>query len=261
MAPAEDGIAPADFRGPSVNTTVSLGRGRPLERKLAQDSEPAPRELNTETGTHSRIHIARCALRGIAALVVVLFHWQHFFFVGNAPPSEAQAGAYAHVLRHFGCSTRWAGWAWILFFSLSGFILLLALFRAHPSATYQRDQIFSSLRFSRLYPLHFMTLLAVAVGQYLYGQYHETSFVYEQNDLRHFLLNLGLVPSVGLEQGLSFNGPVWSVSVEIVPLRRVLCIVSISETGVSALLWPLPSLPFCQASSSIRTPTIRCSEA
>lgn len=40
-------------------------------------------------------------------------------------------------------------------------------------------------------------------------------FVYPNNDSTHFLLNLFFASSWGIEQGYSFNGPIWSVSVEV----------------------------------------------
>ena len=40
-------------------------------------------------------------------------------------------------------------------------------------------------------------------------------FIYQFNDFRHFLLNLCFAQSWGFEYGLSFNGPTWSVSIEI----------------------------------------------
>ena len=70
-------------------------------------------------------------------------------------------------------------------------------------------------RVSRLYPLHVVTLLAVALLQEAFRRAgHGISFVYPFNDLRHFGLQLLMLSHWGLQQGFSFNGPVWSVSVE-----------------------------------------------
>jgi hypothetical protein len=44
---------------------------------------------------------------------------------------------------------------------------------------------------------------------------HHTDFVYPWNDVRHCILNLFLLSSVGLKR-LPYNYPVWSVSVEMV---------------------------------------------
>lgn len=40
-------------------------------------------------------------------------------------------------------------------------------------------------------------------------------FVYPNNDIKHFLLNLFFASSWSFESGHSFNGPIWSVSVEV----------------------------------------------
>ena len=74
---------------------------------------------------------------------------------------------------------------------------------------------FVILQFSRLYPLHFVTLIFVLVMQTAALSSMGTFFVYPFNDIRHFLLNLCFAQTWGLEYGLSFDGPTWSVSVEI----------------------------------------------
>lgn len=92
------------------------------------------------------------ALRGVAALSVVLWHWKHFFFVGYALPvdfDEAAQPLYS-LLRVF----YDFGWLAVdLFFLLSGFIF----FRLYSQRIENRDisaARFSAHRFSRLYPLH-----------------------------------------------------------------------------------------------------------
>lgn len=74
---------------------------------------------------------------------------------------------------------------------------------------------FTGLRFSRLYPLHLLTLFSVAILQYLYQAKMGTTFIYGNNDIQHFILNLGMIASWNAKFGLSFNGPFWSVSVEL----------------------------------------------
>ena len=70
-------------------------------------------------------------------------------------------------------------------------------------------------RFSRLYPLHLATLIAVAILQSIYFRMHGCFFVYQNNDVGHFLLQLLMASKWGLESGDSFNGPIWSISVEV----------------------------------------------
>ncbi len=71
------------------------------------------------------------------------------------------------------------------------------------------------LRFSRLYPLHLVTLIIVAAAQFLLSYKGGHYYIYENNDGKHLFLNLLFASSWGFENGFSFNGPVWSVSVEV----------------------------------------------
>ena len=151
--------------------------------------------------------------RGMAALAVVLYHWQHFFFVGlqlRADFNPAMQPGYA-LLRGF---YNHGHAAVSLFFSLSGFIFFW-LFASRIAAGSLGLTEFFVHRVSRLYPLHLATLLAVAAGQAIYHALHGAYFTYAWNDLHHFLLNLFLLSSIGRDTGLSFNGPSWSVSVEM----------------------------------------------
>lgn len=154
------------------------------------------------------------ALRGDAALTVVFWHWQHFFWTGDAPAPDFRTEdqpLYGLFFLFYRNGTR----AVDLFFLLSGFIFYWIYGRAIADGTVSAGRFFM-LRFSRLYPLHIVTLLLVAAGQFAYRSANGAFFVYPANDLYHFVLNLLLIPSIGLERGLSFNSPIWSVSVEVV---------------------------------------------
>ena len=75
---------------------------------------------------------------------------------------------------------------------------------------------FAWLRFSRLYPLHLMTLLAAACLQYFFHNATGHYFIYDANDTQHFLASLVMAQQwlpPNIDQ--SFNGPAWSVSVEV----------------------------------------------
>jgi peptidoglycan/LPS O-acetylase OafA/YrhL len=151
------------------------------------------------------------ALRGVAALAVVVWHWQHFFFTGTQPgvvPTEAYP--FFAWLRPFYLA---GGRAVELFFCLSGFIF----FHLYAEKVAQRAisaREFFRLRFSRLYPLHFVTLLLVALGQTFMASWFSAPFVYAHNDAYHFVLQLLFASGWGFEHGLSFDGPAWSISVE-----------------------------------------------
>lgn len=183
----------------------------------------------------SRFH-SLDALRGVAALSVVCFHWPNMFYEGTTQRAgfdPALLPLYP-VLRLFYDSGHLAV---DLFFGLSGFIF----FWLYAERVARKDVSagrFFMLRFSRLYPLHAATLLLVLVAQVLYFHERGDYFVWGHIDLRHFVLHVFMSASVGLEQGLSFNGPVWSISIEAVlyALFFVVCAVRLHKPWILALL-------------------------
>jgi peptidoglycan/LPS O-acetylase OafA/YrhL len=151
-------------------------------------------------------------LRGVAALGVVVYHWPHFFFVGT---KDGHVDINLLPLSFILKPLYLEGWRAVdLFFCLSGFIFYWLYSKKIVSGATSLKEFFV-LRFSRLYPLHFVTLLVAAAGQFLMLRYFGSFFVYPNNDLYHFLLQLVFASNWGFERGNSFNGPVWSVSVEV----------------------------------------------
>jgi peptidoglycan/LPS O-acetylase OafA/YrhL len=152
-------------------------------------------------------------LRGIAALSVVLFHWCHFYLPYNREGIR-YIGEQQPFFEQLSFIYLDGGGAVNLFFCLSGFVFFWLYEKSIADGRTSFVE-FSVLRFSRLYPLHFVTLLLAALGQAAYVSLTKTSFVYELNDPYHFFLNLAFVSAWGFQKGFSFNGPVWSVSIEI----------------------------------------------
>jgi peptidoglycan/LPS O-acetylase OafA/YrhL len=185
-------------------------------------------------------------LRGLAALSVVFWHWQAFSYVDmRLPASYSIRSQPLYVL--FAPLYQASYLAVDLFFLLSGFIFY-ALYsdRVSRHAISARD--FLVLRLSRLYPLHFVTLLLVAIGQVIFHSLNRSYFVYRYNDAYHFVLNLLFASSWGLERDHSFNGPFWSVSVEallyavffvVCWLRPVSVTVTLLMSAAGLALWPL----------------------
>jgi peptidoglycan/LPS O-acetylase OafA/YrhL len=145
---------------------------------------------------------------------VVIWHWQHFYAISGvwAAHWDRTAQPFYWALKPL----YDAGWAAVdLFFPLSGFIF----FWLYGAAIRERRigaGAFARLRFSRLYPLHVGTLAAVAAMQFFFFRATGSFFIYEANDARHFASGLILAQQwlpPTLEQ--SFNGPAWSVSVEV----------------------------------------------
>lgn len=151
--------------------------------------------------------------RGIASLSVVLWHWQHFAYQGSAlaPNFTRDSQPLYNFLRLFYEKGHIGVY---YFFLLSGFI-----FFWHYKEAISTKKVgaweFALHRFSRLYPLHALTLVGVALMQFFYTRATSHAFVYPFNDLYHFILHLLFASDWGLQNGYSFNAPVWSVSIEI----------------------------------------------
>ncbi|MFM2002203.1 MAG: hypothetical protein RI963_1629 [Planctomycetota bacterium] len=152
--------------------------------------------------------------RGLASLAVVLWHWQHFAFLGGyvSRGFRAEEQPFFFLLQPFYQKT--ATVAVPFFFTLSGFVFFWLYLTKIADRTCQAKE-FILYRFARLYPLHFATLCLVTVLQGIYFRSNGTWFVYQFNDLYHWLLNLFFISSWGPQIGQSFNGPVWSVSIEV----------------------------------------------
>lgn len=151
-------------------------------------------------------------LRFGAAVSVLLWHFQHFgigldpasFVRSEQPFYRLLAPFYLHGAQ--GVEVFWA---------ISGFIFFFKYFDRMSQGGVGAGDFFIA-RFSRLYPLNLLTLLLVLGLQLAFLAQHGDYFIYQYNDLRHFVLNLLFISGWGLQQGDSFNSPTWSVSVELI---------------------------------------------
>lgn len=153
-------------------------------------------------------------LRGFGALAVVFWHWQHFFLDATGAHVPGFAVARQPLYALFAPLYAEGYRAVELFFCLSGFIFTWL----YADPIWRRTttpRTFAVLRLSRLYPLHLATLLFVAAAQAAMVRAAGAPFVYRYNDAYHFALQSAFAGNWGLERGDSFNGPTWSVSVEI----------------------------------------------
>jgi peptidoglycan/LPS O-acetylase OafA/YrhL len=99
-----------------------------------------------------------------------------------------------------------------MFFIISGFIFF-HLYEWKIRQGSMRPYAFAVLRFSRLYPLHFATLVVVAILQFLFFGHTGQYFVYPANDPLHFVASLAFVQLINDQA--AFNGPTWSLTIEI----------------------------------------------
>ncbi len=168
--------------------------------------------MNTEVRPIPSRFYSLDVIRGLAALTVVVWHWQHFLLGGTDAGAFQQTGqpfySQLALLYH---------WGWLavdFFFSLSGFVFFWLYGQAVAERRVGAGAFFVA-RFSRLYPLHLVTFIAVMLGQAFYRSENAAFFVYSFNDGYHAVLNLFMASGWGLEKGPSYNGPIWSVSIEL----------------------------------------------
>ncbi len=172
-------------------------------------SVPPSRQAEASKGEH---FILLDATRTLAAIGVVCWHWQHFFMVNSQAiiPNKNDLPFYSSLFPFYD-----AGWMAVdFFFMLSGFVMSWTYLDRIRSQSTGMGR-FAILRLSRLYPLHLLTLLSVAVLQYGYTRLNGHGFVYQFNNLYHFSLHLFMASQWGFQRGPSFNDPIWSVSVEV----------------------------------------------
>jgi peptidoglycan/LPS O-acetylase OafA/YrhL len=102
-----------------------------------------------------------------------------------------------------------------LFFILSGFIFF-NIYGERISNNKLSFKEFAILRFSRLYPLHWLALIIIFTIQIFRKALNFPSFLstYSQN-IGLLLLNIPMLQNGWITTNFSFNGPSWSISIEI----------------------------------------------
>ena len=150
------------------------------------------------------------ALRGVGALAIVVWHWQHFYAISGtwaAGWSRAAEPFYPFLKPLYD-----EGWVAVdLFFSVSGFVFFW-LYLEPVARREIRAGKFARQRFSRLYPLYLATLLAAAAMQLVFFHGTGSWFIFGANDWGHFVRSVLLVQQwLPPDELQSFNGPDWAV--------------------------------------------------
>lgn len=170
-------------------------------------------------------------LRFGAAVAILVFHYRHFWYVGGTA-KDFNFGSQPlypvlwplYQYGHYGVEIFWCVSGYIFFWKYRDLI------RTGRIGGWR----FFVLRFSRLYPLHLLTLLGVAALQAAYRRTQGSFFVYSANDIGHFVLQLLFASNWSPSQPASFNGPIWSISIEV--LVYFIFYACLRITGASA--WP-----------------------
>lgn len=152
-------------------------------------------------------------IRGVAALSVACFyHYQHFSrafqsnSTGNVPPFYSFAPF--RILFERGDLMV------DVFFVLSG-IIFVYTYRKAVKGRLVSGRDFFIRRFSRLYPIHLLMLLFTTLIVNIYYFQFKSFPLPWKNDCFHFILNVLFVQKGFFDEGFSFNGPSWSLSIEM----------------------------------------------
>ncbi|MGY3451068.1 acyltransferase family protein [Bradyrhizobium sp. USDA 4353] len=165
---------------------------------------------STSPGTHKLLGLE--LLRFLATISVLLWHYPHFAYVGDAPVGlvRSELPFYRMLFPFY----ELGEYGVVIFWCISGFIFFWKYGALIPNGKVDGWTFFVN-RLSRLYPLHLATLLLVAGLQAIYVAQHGYAFVYQSNDLAHFVAQLFMASDWLPPTGVSFNGPIWSVSIEV----------------------------------------------
>jgi peptidoglycan/LPS O-acetylase OafA/YrhL len=153
------------------------------------------------------------SMRGVAALSVAVF--AHYIIFTNALQPNAEPLSSAPMYSLFRPLYHYSYLAVDFFFVLSGIIFRYVYFDSIArGAVSWRD--FFWARLSRLYPLHFLTLMICAGLAWEFFAIAGRFPVYRFNSLYYFMLNVFFLQRGFFDSGWSFNGPSWSLSIEAI---------------------------------------------
>jgi peptidoglycan/LPS O-acetylase OafA/YrhL len=193
-------------------------------------------------------------LRGLAAIAILVFHYFHFLVGGGTLDLPRTILYELDTLNRLSWLRDHGPMAIMLFWTISGFVFMNVYAGLKPDL-----KTFSVNRIARLYPLHLVTLLVVAALQFVSMRTLGHFLIYDTNDVPHFLLNLFMASEWFGPGPESFNGPFWSVSVEILiyavfflyvrfaPINLVTQGLMLAVFGGCILLFPSSPVPVCGA--------------
>ncbi len=167
--------------------------------------------MSTQTSTPSKPEFREATnlLRGICTFAVIVWHYQHFFYVGTDPGDlDLKSQPF---FKSFEIFYRFGGRAVPVFWCISGLIMT----HTYINSSRVSARTFLVSRIARLYPIHLLSLFVVAALQIVSIHKFKESQIYGENDFYHFVLNLFFIQGWGFNNGHSYNAQTWSVSIEI----------------------------------------------
>lgn len=160
------------------------------------------------------------SLRGLAAILVILLHFNAFCFA--LAPWDSRFDRFIQK-----------GYLWVdFFFLLSGFIMMHVYSQSFENGIRGNFKKFMRSRFARIYPLHIFSFLCMVAFYFWY----RANFTLYPSDYNTFSLNgiwtnLLLIQSMHVSDTLPWNSASWSISVEwwmyivfpflLIPFRKI----------------------------------------
>lgn len=186
-----------------------------------------PRPLQTHSGQRAEDLPALTALRGIAAVLVVLFHFD-IFIARLLPDDLTPAFAKLYLMVD-------------LFFVLSGFIMCHVYGRKFADGwCRQTFGQFILARFARIYPLHLFSLLLVVGLWALMSVTDSFNRMFEVTyDISALPSQLLLLQAVGFHNEATWNSPSWSISTEWIVYFTFPFLAVLLARGGRAMPWLL----------------------
>ena len=151
--------------------------------------------------------------RAFAAICVVLQHYQHFYWSKNQD-FDRSAQPFFEII---GFGYNFGSQAVPFFFMLSGFIFFTFYYQKISDGKINLKN-FVILRLTRLYPLHFLTLIMVALLQQLYFVFENNYFIWNADNITTFVAHIFLIqewPLIESNLQHGFNAPAFSISIEL----------------------------------------------
>jgi peptidoglycan/LPS O-acetylase OafA/YrhL len=139
-------------------------------------------------------------LRGLAAWLVVLYHFREVFFWG-------QGSWWLQVVNYGYLAVD-------LFFILSGLVIYINYHADFERLDIRKAMYFYGKRLSRIYPLHLAILLLYLLNPLAILLFSNAGDLSDRYSVSYYFLSLGLVQNWGFTNDLEWNIPAWSISTE-----------------------------------------------
>ena len=164
-------------------------------------------------------------LRFVSAFSILVWHYQHFNYPLSSKGMLIGQPFYEYLKIFYNYGYMGVNFFWCI----SGFIFY---WKYGDTIKHLKFSNFFISRFSRLYPLHFITLILVLFLQNLYFSLNQNYFITQNNDFYHFFLHLFFASNWGFEKGMSFNGVIWSVSIEVLVYALFFILLTIFNKNI-----------------------------